>query len=197
METNEQGLKYAGFWRRLGAHLIDTVIFLVPMFAIRHLFSAGSLKYANLSWCILSVFISLWYHLFLQVKYGGTPGLRLMKTKIRKLDGSAATFREVALRFSPMLVFTVLSTYSNIQIYSQMSDSDFLVSSQEQSRLITQYAPSWTFVLVMIMGIWEWSEFLVMMLNKKRRAIHDFIAGTVMLQDPAPTLADEKTDFIG
>ncbi|WP_233080719.1 hypothetical protein [Rheinheimera soli] len=30
--------------------------------------------------------------------------------------------------------------------------------------------------------IWIWSEFLVMLTNKKRRALHDFMAGTVVIR---------------
>ena len=40
-------------------------------------------------------------------------------------------------------------------------------------------------------NIWIWSEFFVLLLNKRRRAIHDFIAETVVIstlpeKQPAP-----------
>ena len=36
------------------------------------------------------------------------------------------------------------------------------------------------------MALWVWSEPLVMLLNKQRRAIHDFLAGTVVLHIEPP-----------
>ena len=184
MEMNEQGLKYAGFWRRLLAHLIDTAIWMFPVFLIEHYLSGGNLKSALLIWGGLSWLLSIWYHLALQVKFGGTPGLRLMKVKIRKLDGSPVAYREVFLRFSPTLVFMALATVANFYTFSHMNDADFSLPMIERGKVILAATPSWTYAVVIATNIWAWSEFVVMMLNKQRRAIHDFIAGTVMLQDP-------------
>jgi uncharacterized RDD family membrane protein YckC len=33
-------------------------------------------------------------------------------------------------------------------------------------------------------GIWGWSEIIVLLTNEKRRALHDFLAGTVVTQEP-------------
>ena len=33
--------------------------------------------------------------------------------------------------------------------------------------------------------VWIRSEFITMLFNKKRRAIHDFMAGTIVIQQPA------------
>ena len=36
--------------------------------------------------------------------------------------------------------------------------------------------------------VWLWSELVVLLLNKKRRALHDFIAGTVVVKvSPHPS----------
>jgi uncharacterized RDD family membrane protein YckC len=32
-------------------------------------------------------------------------------------------------------------------------------------------------------NIWYWSEFIVLLTNRRKRAIHDFIAGTVVVKD--------------
>ena len=33
-----------------------------------------------------------------------------------------------------------------------------------------------------VSGLWPWSEFVTMMLNKQRRAIHDFIGATRVIR---------------
>ena len=44
-----------------------------------------------------------------------------------------------------------------------------------------ELAPSWYSTVSILMQIWIWSEFVSMLFNKRRRAVHDFIAGTVVL----------------
>jgi len=40
----------------------------------------------------------------------------------------------------------------------------------------------WNQAINMLIPIWIGSELLVMLTNKKRRALHDFIAGTVVIK---------------
>jgi len=39
-------------------------------------------------------------------------------------------------------------------------------------------------VVNILMQVWIWGEFLTMLFNKKRRAVHDFMAGTVVVRTP-------------
>jgi len=41
--------------------------------------------------------------------------------------------------------------------------------------------PSWYRTLNILQNIWIWSEFVVLLTNAKRRAIHDYLAGTVVI----------------
>jgi uncharacterized RDD family membrane protein YckC len=45
-----------------------------------------------------------------------------------------------------------------------------------------EFVPAWFTPVNVLMNIWIWSEFLVMMTNKRRRALHDFMAGTVVVR---------------
>jgi uncharacterized RDD family membrane protein YckC len=53
-------------------------------------------------------------------------------------------------------------------------------------------APPWYRAVTVLMQVWIWSEFVTMLFNKKRRAIHDFMAGTVVIKGRRPTLAPES-----
>jgi uncharacterized RDD family membrane protein YckC len=46
-------------------------------------------------------------------------------------------------------------------------------------------APIWYQQVQFVMGLWIMSEIVVLLTNKKRRAIHDYMAGTVVVQTPA------------
>ena len=57
----------------------------------------------------------------------------------------------------------------------------FSMEFMARNALIVGAAPSWHEVTIWLMQIWTWSEFLVILLNKKRRALHDYLAGTVVV----------------
>ena len=46
--------------------------------------------------------------------------------------------------------------------------------------------PSWYSFATITMNIWIWSEFIVMLTNKRKRAIHDFIAGALVIRKGMP-----------
>ena len=52
---------------------------------------------------------------------------------------------------------------------------------KERNQLLRQLAPPWYGTVEVFEQAWVWSEFIVMLTNRKRRALHDFIAGTVVV----------------
>ena len=48
--------------------------------------------------------------------------------------------------------------------------------------------PNWYQSVNIIASIWIWSEFIIMLTNKKRRALHDFMAGTVVIRSRMPNI---------
>jgi hypothetical protein len=41
-----------------------------------------------------------------------------------------------------------------------------------------------TLLLISASALWFWAEFITMLTNRKRRAVHDFIAGSVVVRLP-------------
>lgn len=64
--------------------------------------------------------------------------------------------------------------------------------------LVEEQEPSWFGIVNILQNIWIWSELIVLLFNERRRAIHDFIAGTVVLHNefatPAPKLAAHESN---
>jgi uncharacterized RDD family membrane protein YckC len=46
----------------------------------------------------------------------------------------------------------------------------------------------WLPTLDILGQLWFWSEVVTMLFNKKKRALHDFIAGTMVIQEQTMTL---------
>ncbi|SRR5579871_1521467 len=92
-------LRYAGFWRRLGAFGIDFLIAL-PLAPIV-IWSNSRFKYFPLYSLGPITIWNLFYNVYLVRRFGGTPGKLVMRTEIRSLDGSAVGYGAALLRYLP------------------------------------------------------------------------------------------------
>jgi uncharacterized RDD family membrane protein YckC len=182
---------YVGFWRRFGAFWIDALV-LLPLAGIAYYFGEKT-RLFYLYWFIPGLLIGLWYHVYLVVRYGGTPGKLLLDTRIAMTDGSPVTTNAAALRYSVLFVLSVLSSVAVLLAVLKMTDEAyFSLGYLERSVRIVETAPPWYQAVNILTQIWVWSEFLTMLFNKKRRAIHDFIAGTVVIKGRQANLSVES-----
>jgi hypothetical protein len=55
-------------------------------------------------------------------------------------------------------------------------------SSMEQAEHFTPLLPVWYGAVNIASEIWFWSDFIVLIFNKRKRALHDLIAGTVVIR---------------
>ena len=184
-------LVYAGFWRRFGAFWIDFLVFL-PIMGIAYYFGEKA-RLFQLYWFIPGLLIGLWYYVYLVARYGGTPGKLLLDMRIAMTDGSPATTNAAALRYSVMFVLSILSSLALLLAVLKMTDDEyFSLAYLARSQRMVELAPPWYQTVNILMQIWIWGEFVTMLLNKKRRAIHDFMAGTVVIKRRLPNLAGES-----
>ena len=163
---------YAGFWRRFGAYWLDVLIFLPLMFL--SIWGGEQSRLFQLYWFIPGLLIGIWYHVYLVKRYGGTPGKLILKIKIAKLDGTDVGYKEALLRYSVLLIISLVMSSSMIPVTLNMTDEFyFSMGWQERTLYMAGHAPNWYGYANIAMNIWIWSEFIVMLTNKKRRALHD------------------------
>lgn len=172
---------YASFWQRLGAYLLDFLI-LLPVIALS-IWGGEQSRLFSTYVIFPGVAFSFWYHAYLVKRYGGTPGKLIVGIKITKLEGEPVGYREPAIRYSVLFVLTTISQLALLHTTLAMSDAEyFALDWQDRMLRIQELAPSWLGLVTLLTNIWVWSEFVVMLTNEKRRAIHDFMAGTVVLR---------------
>jgi uncharacterized RDD family membrane protein YckC len=173
-------LTYAGFWRRFGAYWLDIIVFLPIMGLSLWLGEKSRLFY--LYDFFPGLLIGLWFHVYLVKRYGGTPGKLLMKIRIARLDGSAVGYHQAATRYAVLVALSSLVSIAMICATLDMSDSEYLsLGFLARSAKLVDLAPNWYKPVNILLNVWIWSEFVVMLMNKRRRALHDFMAGTVVL----------------
>lgn len=170
-----------GFWRRLGAHLLDT-LFMLPI--IGFTFWASSLSRSFYAWWIVpSLLITAFYSVYLVQRYGGTPGKRLMKLRIQMADGSPVSAKSAALRTSIITLLATLSSAAEAVAALSIDDASYLAMGMwERMEALGEAGPAWQLLLTVLMQVWIWGTCIVLLVNSRRRAPHDFLAGTVVVK---------------
>ncbi len=178
-------MEYGGFWRRVGAFFIDIAIMLplvVPAVYLGLPWSQSFLLY----WFLPSLALSLAYNVLIVSRFGGTPGQLLCKLRVRMLDGSAVTGQAALLRYSVLLTLTTLTAVASILAILRVDESAYAAMTFTQiSSQMVRFKPGWAVTLDTLTQLWIYSEFVVLLFNKKRRGLQDFMAGTVVVKLPA------------
>ena len=189
METKKTPLKidgindniYAGFGPRLGSLLLDIIIF-VPI-ALLVLYTNSVSKNAFLYTLIPNLIFGIWYNVYLVKKYGGTPGKLIMGIKIIKLNGKPLEWKEAILRHSVLLLLSLFSSILMIFCISKADENTYNnLSWLKQSQYLMTFAPISFIVYNYLSNIWVYGELIVLLTNSRKRAVHDFIAGTVIVK---------------
>jgi uncharacterized RDD family membrane protein YckC len=173
-------LRYSGFWERVGAYLIDFLI-LSPLVAVDYLYGSQS-RLFQLYMLIPGQLLSVFLYVFMVVKYGGTPGKLLLGLRIAKLDGARVGIREAVLRYGVLWVLSL--TMSGMLINAALGIPNETYTGfgyLERSAALSEQAPK-LWIATLLMQVWVVGCLIAILANKKRRTLHDFIAGTVVVR---------------
>lgn len=173
-----QPMQYAGFGPRFAALWLDALIAApIPLL----LFWVPASHYFLLYYLVPNFVFQALYEVYLVGRWGGTPGKLIMGLRILNMKGNPVSYREAFWRAAPDLLFSLLGSLALYAASLQMTDSHFR-EMPFLSRLdyLAQVSPSWYRPLNILQGVWNWGELVVLLTNRKRRALHDFLAGTVV-----------------
>jgi len=172
---------YAGFWLRLGSLLLD-FIFVIPVTGLMLYFN--SLGKDLYFYTVIPGFLfGLWYNIYLPKRYGGTAGKLVAGIKIIRIDGQSIGWKEAVLRHIVLLGLTIFSVILMISCVLMADEETYSsLSWLKQSPYLMSFSPILFTIYTWASNIWVYSEFIVLLTNRRKRAIHDFIAGTVIVK---------------
>ena len=180
-------MKYAGFWLRLGATLIDILV-LVPFILLYYYFR-------SISWTTAVVvqipYLLLWpvYNTYFLARWGQTIGKMAMRIKVVSLYGSQIGYKQAVYRHIVDFLFAIITRISLIVALFSVPAATFeSLGWQECNKVLYNATPSWGFWAEHASSVWICSEMIVLLFNDKKRAIHDFIACTVVIRKEHETL---------
>lgn len=174
----ESTLNYAGFSPRFFSRLLDSLIAL-PL----SLLVVFSTSYGAFAVGLLAIFVfGLFTEVYMVRRWGGSPGKLVSGIRIVKVDGEPVGYREAILRALPNLLFGVCSSIALLKAFSVACGPGYtnLPFIQRMAGL-EAVAPGWSDPMTFAQNIWTWSELIVLLTNEKKRALHDFLAGTVVV----------------
>ncbi len=172
---------YAGFGPRLASLLLDAVIMMPLIFIIQYINSFS--KYMFFYTLIPNLILGLWYNIYLPKKHGGTPGKLIMGMQILNLNGKSIGWKEAFLRHVIILLLTLFSSILMIDALIAADDITFQnLSWIKQTQYLMSLSPVLFTIYTWLTNIWSWSELIVLLTNPRKRALHDYVAGTVIVK---------------
>jgi len=171
---------YSGFWSRFVANFLDGLI-IIP-YSLLLIYLNSFHLYAYFATLIPNILFIFWYNVYLPKRYGGTPGKLIIGLKIVKMDSSEIDWKEAFLRYSVNIVFVIINiAVMGMAILSaDIFEYNTLTWLNKNIYLGTLANAN---IIQILSNIWIWSEIIVLLFNKRKRALHDFIAGTVVVKD--------------
>jgi uncharacterized RDD family membrane protein YckC len=163
--------------------LIDFLV-LAPVLVV-HRWADSVSKSAAMALLVPLTYVYVGYSIYYHGRFGQTLGKLFMGIRIVNRNGEAIGWTKAWLRSSLDVLFTALSVVAQFMALAAIADHDYYnVGWMQRYQNLYALRPAWLSWTDTIIEIWSWSEVIVMLFNRERRALHDFIAGTVVIALP-------------
>jgi len=162
--------KYQTGLKRLGAALVDGIVFMPLLIVDQWLAGRSDSNTLIISWTIFTTFLTLFYSIFTHYKYGQTIGKWVVGVKVIDMsETKTLTLRQSFLRDSFYLAIEIIGLIYFMFLVLQIGKTEYILNDY---RSFADQPILW----------WTLIELVSMMTNLKRRAVHDFIAGSVVVR---------------
>lgn len=162
--------KYQTFGPRFVAQIVDTLVFL-PLGVVNY--AVSSLDLPPAAWYLWLLIFNLafpFYTIFMHARDGQTFGKMAVKVKVITSSENPITLHHAVVRSLPQIIF------NSSLIFVSMSQT---AQTDEASYFSIDSIAAFVSVLMIL---WSVANIAVFLFNDKRRALHDFVAGTVVVK---------------
>ena len=167
-EEMENYSRPAGFWIRVGAHIIDSLIFIpIMILAFWNMFTLKSM--------FVLILISLpgfVYKPFMESYFGATLGKMACRIKVIDDNGKKLSMLCAYVRFLPFFVHAAITLVSQVILFSSPqfeSVRSFIELGQVQEK-------GFLYALSTLIGIFIIIDCVVVAFTFRKRALHDMLA---------------------
>ena len=162
--------KYRTGLKRLWAAIVDGIVFMPFLLVDRFLLSPTTNKNILIGWQTFTIFIPIFYSIISHYKYGQTIGKWVAGIKVLDIGETRnITLKQSFLRDGVYLLVELVGLFYYCFLTFKTGEKQYLLND------FTDFASTPFFV-------WTLLELVTMLTNSKRRAIHDFIAKSVVVR---------------
>ena len=164
-------LKYKTFWPRFWAGVIDGFVLLPLSILDWWVFANITAKGVLVIWFVYFSLSGLIYSVLMHGNFGQTVGKMATGVKVLDLSESKLSMFQALLRDSVAIAFgAILIAFYLPTVLKGVNPYE------------ARGLSLWDWILGCTGSIWFLAELVTMITNKKRRAIHDFIARSVVIR---------------
>jgi uncharacterized RDD family membrane protein YckC len=173
---------FATFWQRFVAMWVDVLVFVPLMFLQAGIESIS--KVTALLVFLVYMSLTLAYPIYGHGRFGRTVGKWVMGIRVVRFTGGPLRWRDAWLRSVVDLCVAGFTVCGRVVALMAITDAEFYnVGWYARGGNLVAHEPASTKWVIWIGVVWFYSEVVTMLFNKRRRALHDFIAGTVVISD--------------
>lgn len=172
----QSNVKYAGFWQRFGALLVDGLVVGPVTMGLTYL---NIISWKNPLVLVVITLLSVAYKPFMEFKYGATLGKMALNLKVTNLKFGKADLKEIVLRNIFHIVPSLVGMFFNVAIYNSpafesISGFPEYLGLSGQSALL--HYNNLFFGLITIV------DTIVLLSDKQYRSWHDRVGGTFVIE---------------
>ncbi len=163
--------RYGTGWRRVGALFLDGAAFAPLGWLDQFIWNHTSSPSILLPWVVLNSLVWLAYPIGFVAVFGQTLGKMACGVRVLDLRDKPVSFKQAVLREIAPVVFTP---------YFLFLQAQNILAGQLANRAFGDFTAMTHFGV--LSTAWILVEVITMLTNSKRRALHDFIAGSVVVR---------------
>ncbi len=172
-DQESEDIEYAGFWIRVGAALIDSLI-LAPLVALE---IYNKITLHSVSVLVAGTTLAMLYKPYLEYTRGATIGKQLLNLRVITEEYGALTLNHAVLRYMPWFISAFFGLMLGFEYYSagEYADSFLDISIQTQDSFWNKLNAMYAFVFLAIV--------VVVAFDPRKQGLHDKIAQTYVIKD--------------
>lgn len=168
------GPRYQTGWLRFCAGVVDSAVLWLVFLPFEWLGRRADAPFGIIALWVVASLVGIAYTVVLHGHYGQTLGKRLLHVRVLDISEGKLSMRQAILRDLPWIVLTVVQWV----VVTRMALAGENVWAEIDAHGSTAREMTIPYAIL----AWSLAEFVTMLFNEKRRAIHDWIAGSVVVR---------------